>query len=66
MKVSELKEKNLDELKKDLLDLLREQFNLRMQRANGQLNRHHLLREARKNIARVKMVIDEKRKAATA
>lgn len=60
MKASELREKSVDELEKELIEMLREQFNLRMQRGTGQLNRHHLMTEVRKNIARVKTILREK------
>jgi large subunit ribosomal protein L29 len=61
MNASELRNKNQAELKEELLDLLREQFNLRMQRASGQLNKGHLLRNVRRNIARVKTVLNQKK-----
>lgn len=60
MKASELKAKSVEELNQELLGLLREQFNLRMQAATGQLNQTHLLKQVRRNIARVKTVINEK------
>ena len=60
MNASELRQKNQDELKQELLALLREQLNLRMQRATGQSSKPHLFRRARRNIARVKMVMGEK------
>jgi large subunit ribosomal protein L29 len=60
MNTSELRKKNRDELQQELLALLREQFNLRMQRATGQTSKPHLFRQARRNIARVKMVLSEK------
>ncbi len=60
MKASELRQKSQDELKQELLALRREQFNLRMQRATNQSNKPHLFRQARRNIARVKMVMSEK------
>lgn len=60
MKASELKDKSGEELKAQLLELLREQFNLRMQYSTGQLSQTHLLRQVRRNIARVKTVINEK------
>ncbi|TCO82288.1 LSU ribosomal protein L29P [Plasticicumulans lactativorans] len=66
MNANELRAKSADELKQELLALLREQFNLRMQRATGQLNKPHLFRQARRNIARVKLVLDEKAKAGVA
>ena len=61
MDTSELRKMNQAELKDELLGLLREQFNLRMQRASGQLTKGHLLRNVRRNIARVKTVLNEKR-----
>ncbi|MBZ4194883.1 MAG: 50S ribosomal protein L29 [Candidatus Contendobacter sp.] len=60
MNASELRQKNVDDLKQELLALLREQFNLRMQKATGQATKPHLFRQARRNIARVKMVMSEK------
>ena len=60
MKASELRQKNVDELRQELLALLREQFNLRMQKATGQSSKSHLFRQVRRNIARVKMVLGEK------
>ncbi|MCP5159816.1 MAG: 50S ribosomal protein L29 [Gammaproteobacteria bacterium] len=60
MKASELREKSTDELRQELLALLREQFNLRMQKATNQADKSHLFRQARRNIARVKMVLSEK------
>ena len=61
MKASELRGKNEAELKSELLGLLREQFNLRMQRASGQMSQGHLLRNVRRNIARIKTVLNEKK-----
>ncbi|WP_194757262.1 50S ribosomal protein L29 [Aliidiomarina indica] len=60
MKASELNAKSVEELNQELLGLLREQFNLRMQAATGQLNQSHLLKLVRKDIARVKTVINQK------
>lgn len=60
MKASEFRQKNADELRQELLALLREQFNLRMQRATGQLSKPHLFRQVRRNIARLKTVLKEK------
>jgi len=60
MKASELREKSVEELNQELLGLLREQFNLRMQAATGQLNQTHLLTQVRKDIARVKTVLNDK------
>ncbi len=60
MKASELKEKSIEELNAELLELLREQFNYRMQASTGQLAQTHVLRTVRRNIARVKTIITEK------
>ena len=60
MKASDLKEKSIEELNAELLELLREQFNYRMQASTGQLAQTHLLRTVRRNIARVKTIITEK------
>ncbi len=60
MKASELKAKSIEELNAELLALLREQFNYRMQASTGQLAQTHLLRIVRRNIARVKTIITEK------
>ena len=60
MKANELKEKSIEELNVELLELLREQFNYRMQASTGQLAQTHLLRIVRRNIARVKTIITEK------
>ena len=61
MKASELREKPIAALGKELVALRKEQFNLRMQMGSGQMVRPHLFDAARKNIARVKTVIAEKR-----
>ena len=60
MKATELKEKNVEELNAELLNLLREQFNLRMQHSTGQLEKTDQLRKVRRNIARVKTILTEK------
>lgn len=57
---SELREKDLAGLKTELKDLLKEQFNLRMTKGTGQLGQTHLVRQVRRNIARVRTVITEK------
>ncbi len=59
MRVEDLRGKSVDELEQEVLDLRREQFNLRMQRATGQLSRPHEYGRVRKDIARVKTVISE-------
>ena len=65
MEASELREKSVDELNEELVALRREQFNLRMQQATGELSKHHEHRRVRKDIARVKTVLTEKARAAS-
>ncbi|NEZ05240.1 50S ribosomal protein L29 [Wenzhouxiangella sp. XN201] len=60
MKASELRDKNASELNGMLLDLRKEQFSLRMQHGTGQLGSPHELRRIRKEIARVKTVLNQK------
>ena len=60
MKAAELKAKNPEDLRKELESLLKEQFNLRMRKATGQLNQTHLMSRVRRDIARVKTVLKEK------
>ena len=60
MKTADLKTKNQDELQQELISLLKEQFNLRMRKATGQLNQTHLMKNVRRDIARVKTVMNEK------
>ena len=60
MKVSEMKEKNVDELKEELLNLKREHFTLRMQKGSGQLEQNHRLKEVRRDVTRVKTIITQK------
>jgi len=60
MKASELKEKSVEDLKTELNGLLREQFNLRMQKGTGQLSQPHRVSQVRRDIARVKTILNEK------
>ena len=59
MKANELREKSAQQLKEQLLGLLRDQFNLRMQKATGQLGQSHLLSQVKRDIARVKTVLNQ-------
>jgi len=64
MKAADLRAKSEQELRQELLELRREQFNLRMQRGiNPDAVRNNKIAEVRKNIARVKTVINETRSA---
>lgn len=60
MSALELRNKQISELKDELFSLLREQFNLRMQKGVGQLTQTHLLRNVKKRIACVKTILNEK------
>lgn len=53
-KSKDIKEMTVEELSKELLDLRKEQFNLRLKKANGALENTHLASRVRKSIARVK------------
>lgn len=61
MIAKELRGKSIEELNKELLAKLREQFNLRMQLSTGQLQQTHTFKTLRKDIARIKTVMTEKR-----
>ncbi len=60
MNANELRGKNSAELAEELLKLRKEQFNLRMQQAMGQLARSDQYRRVRKDIARLKTIVREK------
>jgi len=60
MKAIELRTKSVDELNKELLDLLRAQFGLRMQLATQQLSNTSQMSKVRRDIARVRTLIREK------
>ena len=64
MKASELRDKSVEELQQEVENLVKEQFNYRMQQSTGQLGQSHLLKQMKKDIARVKTVLNEKRGAA--
>lgn len=60
MNATELREKSPEDLNAELLKLREGQFKLRMQQATGQLGQSHLLKQTRRDIARVKTVLNEK------
>lgn len=62
-KAGEIRKKNVDELHNELLERRKEQFNLRMQQATGQLGRPDQLGKVRRDIARIKTVLNEKARA---
>ena len=59
MKASELRKKKGEELNNQLLELRREQFNLRMQKGSGQLSKPSEVKRVRREIARIKTVLGE-------
>jgi len=60
MKVLELRNSVEYNIRVELLSLLKEQFNLRIQMSSGKLKKPHLLKLVRRNIARIKTIIKEK------
>jgi len=60
MKINEMREKSAEELNTLMLDLLHDQFKLRMQKATGQLQQTHQVKQVRRDIARVKTLLTEK------
>jgi large subunit ribosomal protein L29 len=60
MNMSELTQKSVADLQTLKIDLLKEQFNLRMQKATGQLTKNHLMRQVRRNVARIETVLTQK------
>ncbi|MGI9199841.1 MAG: 50S ribosomal protein L29 [Woeseiaceae bacterium] len=64
MQAQELRTKSVEELNEELVALRREQFNLRMQQATGELAQHNQHSRVRKDIARVKTVLNELKRAA--
>ena len=64
MKASELRSKDVDGLRKEVGDLLKAHFGLRMQKATQQLSNHSQLGKTRRDIARAKTVLAQKQKGA--
>ncbi|MGS0755372.1 50S ribosomal protein L29 [Roseateles sp. GG27B] len=64
MNASELRSKDVATLEKEVTDLLKAHFGLRMQKATQQLTNHTVLGNTRRDIARVKTVLAEKKKGA--
>ena len=64
MKASELRAKDVDGLKKEVADLLKAHFGLRMQKATQQLSNHTQLGNTRRDIARAKTIQAEAKRAA--
>ena len=66
MRADKLREQSETELREELLKLRREEFNLRMQRSTGQLVRTDQFGKIRRNIARIKTVLNEKKAGSAA
>ena len=64
MKASDLRARTVDELTEEVDTLGREIFNLRFQRASGQLENTARVRQVRRHIARIKTILGERRRAA--
>ena len=64
MKTSELRAKDVAGLEKEVSDLLKAHFGLRMQKATQQLNNHSQMGKTRRDIARAKTILNEKKKEA--
>jgi large subunit ribosomal protein L29 len=62
----EYRDKSEAELKEELLNLRKEQFNLRMQQGVGQVSKPHLFKAVRRDIARLKTILTEKDKTGKA
>ncbi|WP_455479948.1 50S ribosomal protein L29 [Bartonella sp. B23] len=60
MRATELRAQTLDQMKDELVNLKREQFNLRFQKATGQLEKTARVRQVRRDIARVKTFLRQK------
>ena len=63
MDIQEIRKKSDKDLRQEVENLRKEQFNLRMQHAAGQMPRAHQINNVRKDIARVKTVLSERAKA---
>jgi large subunit ribosomal protein L29 len=63
-KIVDIRAKTADELQAELLDLRKEQFNLRFQRATGQLEATGRVKVVRRDIARIKFVLHERKRSA--
>ncbi len=60
MKASDVRSKTADELKSQLVDLKKEQFNLRFQRATQQLEKPARVKQVRRDVARIKTILAQK------
>ena len=60
MNITEMRSRDSSALREELTNLLQEQFNLRMQKGTRQLNQPNELRRVRRDIARIKTLLNEK------
>jgi large subunit ribosomal protein L29 len=65
MKAVDIRHKTDDELKSELDQLTKEAFNLRFQRASGQLENNARVRQVRRDIARIKTIMGERARKAS-
>jgi large subunit ribosomal protein L29 len=65
MKASDIRAKTVDELKQQVDELSKEAFNLRFQKASGQLENTARVRQVRRDIARIKTILGERARAAS-
>ncbi|MDQ8726452.1 50S ribosomal protein L29 [Bradyrhizobium sp. LHD-71] len=63
LKVEDIRRMTADQMDDEILKLKKERFNLRFQRATGQLENTSRMREARRDIARIKTIARQKRQA---
>ncbi len=63
MRAAELREKTIEEMQSELMKELRARFNLNVRRSTGQLDKPSEVKKTRRNIARIKTLINEKRMA---
>ena len=63
-KIADVRTKSADQLQEMLVDLRKEQFNLRFQRATGQLEAVSRIKQVRRDIARVKTIMTERTRSA--
>ena len=66
MKPTDIRAKTADELQQQIDDLAKEAFNLRFQRASGQLENPARVRQVRRDLARIKTILGERSRAAAA
>jgi large subunit ribosomal protein L29 len=60
MNTNDLRAKSVEELEADLLQLRREQLKYRIQQSTGQLSQSHLIRQARRDVAKIKTLLVQK------